>query len=83
MNGQVEIQLQAAEGTHHVTGEPWRGLLVRCRPVGSRRPVRFIVVGADGQSLLDLIVAAVTVVNRHADAPGGETKQLELGSAAA
>lgn len=83
MNGQVEIQLQAVDGVHHLSGEAWRGLLVRCRPVGGRRwPVRFIVIGADGQSLLDLIVAAVTVAQVADERFDGGQIELDLNTAA-
>jgi hypothetical protein len=87
VTGQVEILIDADGGAFLDNGEVWRGLRVSYRSVGARRWARFIVVAAPGQSLLDLLGAAIAVVAR-ADATGiGATRarneQLRLDSAGA
>jgi hypothetical protein len=83
VNGYVEIVVNAVDGTRHDDGEPWRGLLVRHRGRGSRRWSKFIVVGAAGQSLRDLLSAAIATVASTDARPADGEVQLELGRPAA
>jgi hypothetical protein len=86
--GQVEILIDADGGVFLDTGDRWEGLRVRYRTVGERRWAKFILVGAEGQSLRDLLDAAVAVVARS-DSAGiahptrASCEQLQLGGAAA
>ena len=64
MTGRVEIVIEADGGVFLDGGDRWDGLRVRYRQAGTRRWARFIVVAAPGQSLRDLVSAAVAVVAR-------------------
>jgi hypothetical protein len=87
VTGQVEIQVEADGGVIVETGERWDGLLIRYRAAGGRRWAKFIVVASPGQSLRDLLVAAIAVVERadaHFDGRAVQGSiQLELGGAVA
>jgi hypothetical protein len=67
VTGQVEMLIDGVDGTVLGTGAKFEGLRVRYRQAGTRRWSKFIVVRAPGQSLLDLLVAAIAVVS-HVDA---------------
>jgi hypothetical protein len=86
--GEVEILIQAAHGVDDGTG-PWEGLLVSYRHAGGTW-ARVKVVGVPGQTLRDLLSAALLVV-AHSGARGtvpdsvtvgGVDAQLELGATA-
>lgn len=85
--GSVEILIEGAGGTSIDTDASWSGLRVRYRQVGSRSWSKFIAVGQPGQSLLDLLGAAIAVVSLVDPPKGGRAivpgTQLELGSATA
>jgi hypothetical protein len=87
VNGQIEILIEADDGVFLDDGERWQGLRVRYRAAGERRWAKFIVVGAPGQSLRDLLGAAIATVARSDSA--GITRgahageQLQLGGATA
>lgn len=86
MTGQVEIVIEADGGVFPESGKRWDGLVVRYRAGGTRRWAKFIVVGAPGQSLRDLVSAAIEVVGRSESKFDGRTvagTQLELGGATA
>jgi hypothetical protein len=87
VTGKVEIVVAADGGVFLEGGGGWQGLQVRYRSVGARRWAKFIVIGAPGQSLLDLLGAAIVVVSL-ADAAGirgtrADREQLQLEGAAA
>jgi hypothetical protein len=63
VTGKVEILIDAADGAFLETDERWNGLRVRYRELGTRGAwSKFIVVASDGQSLRDLLIAAIAVV---------------------
>lgn len=78
MIGQVEILVDAASGVLLQSGQRWQGLRVRYRPDSARRWEKFNVVGAPGQSLRDLLTAAIFVVSRTGPAGDGLPATLAI-----